>query len=279
MRRISLSTILISTSVLAVIWVAWFFLGTEMLGFGDDYAKAGVFGDSFGAVTSLFSMLGFVGILITIWQQQDDQHIQRFESSFFQMLQLLRDLRNEVVFKFSPEYRAEFGWEAEGAIVGVEAFSGILREFTWIHFVEKNKPEAIDDDARGAIERAYKLTVEEQRGFSVEPYFRVLYTVLKRIDEDSVLSVEQKLNYGRLVRSQLTADEVALSGINGLYFRSKNFQEYVIKFRLLKYLTEANEIRKLIEEFYPIHTFFSSTDIPEYNKKVRRRGKLRGRGQ
>lgn len=44
--------------------------------------KAGVFGDSFGVITSLFSGLAFVGIILTILLQRDELQLQRKELAF-----------------------------------------------------------------------------------------------------------------------------------------------------------------------------------------------------
>ena len=57
-------------------------------------AQAGVFGDSFGVLTAFFSALAFGGLMLTIWQQQDEIQFNRneiknqnFENSFFRMLE------------------------------------------------------------------------------------------------------------------------------------------------------------------------------------------------
>jgi hypothetical protein len=87
----------------------------------ENIESAGVFGDSFGVLTSLFSGLAFAGIIVTVWMQRDELRLQRkeleltreelkatreemksqhstaklqnFESTFFQMLRL----HNEIV--------------------------------------------------------------------------------------------------------------------------------------------------------------------------------------
>ena len=69
-------------------------------------AKSGVFGDSFGALTALFSGLAFSGLLITIFYQREDLGLtkeelrltreeikaQHLETTFFHMLRLQQDI-------------------------------------------------------------------------------------------------------------------------------------------------------------------------------------------
>jgi len=44
-------------------------------------SKAGTFGDSFGALNSLFTGLGFAGLLVTIFLQREDLKLTRMELS------------------------------------------------------------------------------------------------------------------------------------------------------------------------------------------------------
>jgi hypothetical protein len=45
--------------------------------FKGDWAKSGVFGDSFGAINSLFSSLAFCGLVLSLIDQRRDMHEQR----------------------------------------------------------------------------------------------------------------------------------------------------------------------------------------------------------
>lgn len=72
--------------------------------------KYGVYGDSFGRLTSLFTALGFGGIIITLWLQQRqiraqaeaDKHIKqkeeksRYEEILFRLLDIYRQTLSEV---------------------------------------------------------------------------------------------------------------------------------------------------------------------------------------
>jgi hypothetical protein len=54
--------------------------------------------------------------------------------------------------------------------------------------------------------------------------------MLRRIKDDPVLSPEEKVEYGNLLRSQLTGFEIALAGLNGLSKVSNDFSSLVKAF-------------------------------------------------
>lgn len=74
----------------------------------------GAWGDSFGALNVVVSTLAFVGILITLLfqgrgleDQAADQHRQRCDASFFELLRLQREARRDLIFFNTPEFEAE----------------------------------------------------------------------------------------------------------------------------------------------------------------------------
>ena len=77
LSKISLYAFIIIILVVAsyaglVIWVSWPFEAVNI-------EKVGVFGDSFGLLTSLFSGLAFYGIIVTILLQREELQLQRVE--------------------------------------------------------------------------------------------------------------------------------------------------------------------------------------------------------
>src|SRR5690349_1681956 len=75
------------------IWVVWASKAStisRLLVGADDLAGVGQWGDSFGALNALFSGLAFIAVLATLRSQaralknqQEDQHRQRFDTTFF----------------------------------------------------------------------------------------------------------------------------------------------------------------------------------------------------
>ena len=80
-------------------------------GRASNVTSAGSWGDAFGPFSTLISALGTVLLVITLMMQREatanqasDLYRQRFESSFYELLRLLREIRSELTFRYSPEY-------------------------------------------------------------------------------------------------------------------------------------------------------------------------------
>lgn len=86
------------------------------------------------------------------------------------------------------------------------------------------------------------------------PYFRVIYTMLNRLREDTVLSPVEKVALGNLLRSQLNGDEIQLAAVNGLTQESKDFADLLTQFHMLKYMPKGH-LRNRLEKVYDPKAF------------------------
>lgn len=134
--------------------VAWmcfalFPFGVTLAGSAWEAAAIGQWGDSFGALNALFSALAFVAVLYTLRQQQKqideaalDQHMQRFERTFYELLRLLREARDAVEFRYSDNYDGgtrEKEKDYDARVTGTEAFKRAQFELRyWVAAIERN---------------------------------------------------------------------------------------------------------------------------------------------
>lgn len=267
---------IIAVIAVILIWVVWgslsFVAPKWLLETPTD--RLGVWGDSFGALSSLFTALGFLAVIAGFRLQreqmrkgQDEQHRQRFDSWYFELLKLLREARDAVEFRNSNEYHKDKTEPVENirnnqrvssirnvlasarqTFRGVDAFKAAWFELRY----HLNRPGQKQDVA--TVGNIYEKFIHNRHESIFGPYFRLLYTILESIDSDPVLTQAEKFRYGRLLRSQLTSYETALAGFNGLSRVSKDFQRLVIAFRLLKYIPHGNR-RRLLSRYYPANTF------------------------
>lgn len=80
LKRIGkISLVLSPFAVVLLLFVAFRFDWLGIFPHNLDVEHRGVFGDSFGVLTSLFSALGFAGVMVTMWMQQQQINMQKRE--------------------------------------------------------------------------------------------------------------------------------------------------------------------------------------------------------
>ncbi len=252
--------------VLMIFWMLWGAASRSFSGMAEangTIQEAGSWGDSFGGFNALVSALGFAAVLstlilqnVSLREQQNDQHLIRFETSFFELLKLMRELRSELTFKQSDEMILH------GPIKLVRKTS--QSNFNAIKYacyevrVLAYKDKAHDSFSRNEISKIYSKSVHNRYESRFAPYFRIIYTILHKIKEDSKLSDSQKAYYGNLLRAQLTSHEIALLGFNATAVVAKDLDEHLIYFRMFKYLPDG-PARTMLLDVYPAQAFAART--------------------
>jgi hypothetical protein len=266
--------ILLGISLLLLGWLCWADLSSHIAASfasepGDEaMVRAGQWGDSFGAFNALIISLALAGVLLTLRMQnkaiaqqheqatkQDrDRHIQEFDRSFFELLGLMRAVRSEITYKYSEEYVGLTGKTATKTANGPEALSRAAREAAyWIQKSDEPGPRSSSD-----LARIYYLRIHSRHESRLGPYYRIIYTILRRISEDKFLTHDEKFRYGNLFRSQLQSREVLLLALNGLTDMANNFKDYLVEFRIMKYLP-SQAMKGTLQVAYP-ETAFQARD-------------------
>ncbi|MFA6138610.1 MAG: putative phage abortive infection protein [Sulfurimonas sp.] len=275
MKIKSLSWILIGGVIITVLLYAGLLIYLTWPISNLSISNSGVFGDSFGLLTSLFSGLAFAGLIITIVMQRDELalqrqelsltreefraqklemkaqnktlKIQRFENTFFKMLELLEACRNDISYKGHQQASKE----------GRDAIKSLYEVFVdyylcmWVteNFDAKKifKNQCITE--KGVIEEYNNFYTEH--GEELGQYYRTLYNILKLVDSSEF--IDEKSVYTNLVRAQLSRYELSLLFYNSLsdYGREK-MTPLVKEYKILKHLeknTLPDENLDLWEKF------------------------------
>lgn len=238
---------------------------------------SGVFGDSFGFLTSLFSGLAFAGLIITIVMQRDELalqrqelnltrkelssqkeemiaqnrtlKVQRFENTFFKMLELLESCRNDIFYQGFQRSPVE-GRDAIRRLY--EVFKeGYLFDYSLNEYGER---EAITFKEECRTEEGLSekySSFYDKYGDELGQYYRTLYNVLKLVDRADF--IEDKNLYTNLLRAQLSRYELSLLFYNSISdFGRTKMAPLVKKYNILKHL-EPNvlpvENQKVWEKF------------------------------
>lgn len=244
---------------LTLAWLAWGTWAPEIASWSTGATSkdfnVGVWGDSYGAYNALVGSLGFGAIAFTLLlqmralkQQQTDIHKQRFESSFFQLLELLRESRQEFSLSFKNSPQEGIGAARIHAERLAQHIEDEMQDPRYLNKLNNNDKHV----ARRKFGVIYRSMVHTENEFYLGPFYRILYTILFRINSDETLNESEKIFYGNLVRSQFTSAEITLIGYNGLIPESKDLSKYIEHFRLLKYMPDGTHKSALQWVYDPI---------------------------
>lgn len=170
---------------------------------GMSSSAKGEFGDAFGALTSLFSALGFGGVLYTLWLQRRSALSQSFETTVFSLLNAHGSIIQDMDIQ-----------KLDGAIrrKGRDCFRYYFKRLKKYYEVEllANPTEFESEIIKLAFMRMYN-----GHRHNLGHYFRFIYNIFRYIHE-SPIDHKEKLRYCRIVRSQLSDYELLLLFYNGL---------------------------------------------------------------
>ena len=254
--------------IVLILWVLspmvmWLFFGNG----------AGPKGDSFGALTSLFTGAAFVGLIATLMQQQREIRMQRqdlklqrdemkasreelsgqkqqmelqnqslqqqmFEQTFFNLLNVFNQYIADLV-----EDDAEGDLEPRRGRDQLELILQKMHSAVVYYGYIETSPAQFGGEteayrAARAKEQSEKLGQEFLKGTSrhandLNSYFRLLYNILKLVDQSDV---GQKKTYTNILRAQLSDSELQLIALNCARLRTAKLQFFVNRYEILKHL-------------------------------------------
>ena len=212
----------------------------------------GLFGDMFGVGNAIFSALAFAGLIVAIFLQREELKLQRqelkltreevarqreqlqsqaetlkkqtLENTFFELLRFHQEILQAV--------RHYHGRERQGR----EAITGLVGEFR--NEYNKSAHTELEGDR---IRDAYNKFHHKFQSY-IGHYFRNLYQILKFINDGQAEEKDKKL-YGRLVRAQLSSDELFLLFYNCLSeVGVRKFKPLVEEFAMLQHVPKESLI-------------------------------------
>ena len=245
-----------------------------------DFSVLGPFGDfASGTTVPLLTFVSFLAVVATLRMQKDQLEmqkkeiqnsivemqetrkemqeqsktlsIQRFESTFFNMV----NLHNEIVKTLSEKnhFAEETG---ELYFVGRQIFPSAFNEFRYIHnelLTSGNLTGATEIERIQQVYHQFFENRESQLGH----YFRNLYRILKFIDEAPLMDGEKRTYVG-IIKAQLSSYELALLLYNGLSNQGNKFLPLMQKYNLLDNLNQSLLI--MCDTHYQIYKTYGKED-------------------
>lgn len=255
-------TLLTAGLIVFIVWILSWVLIDNLISSPTD---RGTFGDKFGAVNALFSGLAFAGLIVTLLYQKEELklqreelaetrkelnaqrlefqeqnktlHRQRFENTFFNML----SLQQEIVANLSYDYYANtlirpadipedvyYQGAPKVKLRGRETFEGIYNHA----FVDYGGIRSVKG-IKALLNKYGSEAFNKIRAITrFDHYFRNLCSIYQFVDSSNLITDDERFDYARIVRSQLSDCELAmlfyyclnLDDMNGLMLIAEKYQ-------------------------------------------------------
>lgn len=222
----------------------------------------GLFGDKFGAVNALFSGLAFAGLIYTIILQKDELslqreeikqtrvemkqqtkqiieqnniiQIQRFENTFFNMMQFLQEITKGLTITLNKAIIKKT-LDASGRLYRLSDIEAI--GFSGKQVFEETYGDGVN--LKNLIQSKGINGYNESDAVSLyDHYFRYIYRIMKFVD-DSFLEYKDRYKYMTMLRAQLSRHELVWLYYYGLSDNgNEKMKPLMEKYALLKNLRE-----------------------------------------
>ncbi|MDD9197579.1 putative phage abortive infection protein, partial [Aliivibrio sp. S3MY1] len=238
-----------------------------------ELANKALFGDSFGALNTLFSGLALGGIITSIFLQSQELRETRaeikgqkeefklqtkamdkqvFETTFFQLLQL----HNEIVQSLKTE---EDSGGKQHIVNGRDVFRILfIDKFTQKGYIFDYYCMFGEDLYADDIGSQY-LKFHRVYGNMIGHYFRNIYQILKYIEQSNV---DDKKFYSNLLRAQLSDYELGLLFYNCLSdLGNSKFKLLIEKYEFFEHINQLNRIEGHEIAMYSVKAYGSTNKV------------------
>ena len=229
----------------------------------DSFDKLGPIGDWLGGTTApLLGLAGFVMLMAAFFAQKEELHAQqeelkltrkefkeqnttmlrqRFDNTFFHLLALHHQIINAIEYKST----------SRGVQTGRQYFQYNFNGFQSNYKNKlRNNGQTIEPSKLLLIE-SYEFYFEEYLSTFLGHYFTNLYHLLRFVDCEENLSEEEKKNYARIIRAQLSTYESLFLFYNAMSkYGIEKFKPLIDKYDLLQNMPENKLIDIRHSEYY-----------------------------
>lgn len=188
-----------------------------------DFSETGQIGDTIGGIMGPFVAIVASGLtFLAFWvqyeanrQQRRDISLERFENTFFQLVQIQENITNNLYY--SPIDGASNHYEEN--FFGRQVFMALYREKDYFN------------DKTAELTEIINRYIQDKELYILDHYFRHLYLILKFIDNSTILNNQDKIQYADIIRSSLSQYELVF-----LFYNTQS-------------PNETDEFKRLIEKY------------------------------
>lgn len=245
--------------IISMIWTAWtviLFISKEGYYAGSSDANAnpfavtGSFGDSFGPVASVMATIAAIAAYLAFTGEQESRSVQNFESNFFTLLSSFESTTNQlrmVRFEKRKKQLSKYNYKKLQTTIN----SDVSREFSGrsslriILYLIRNDITPPGYGNIKVVAQHYDEQFDRWVG-QLGHYFRTLYHIMRLIDK----CPHDKMYYARIIRAQLSNDELCLLAYNCVVGEGRyKFKDLAVRYSLFHNLHQPRSDEFALAEF------------------------------
>lgn len=241
----------------------------------EGFARLGQTGDIFGGANALFAALALVGVfwaatmqLKSLSETRRASVEQRFETAFFELLRLTR----EVLERVEVEPSAEWANKSKGKRRGASALNALAAQRFGSSPEQSVQPQDRDFKVLTlqALTNRYKESIYSTMPSALGPYFRLLYQTFDLVDSTD-LNPKRKIRYANIARGQISEGAVLLIALNGLTWRGWKFVDLIERFGLLEHMHPKYKAQyeQVLRMAYRMNAFRGSEERAKHRDEPR----------
>lgn len=208
MKNDRLKLILFLSAALGCLAILAYIINFHTAHIAGDSAAWGTLGDFIGGIVgTVFNFAGVILIYLTFQRQQQTSVLQQFETTFFNLLTIQREMMKSVKSEDGTALDGQEFFEQMAA-----SLSNHYREF----------PLTGDKIDIAKLVTEYYGDEFERAGRTLGPYHRHLYHLLKYTNSSEIFN--QKRKYMDIVQAQMSNAELYCLFYNGISYGSEKLQ-------------------------------------------------------
>ena len=156
-------------------------------------------------------------------------YIQQFDTKFFQLLSLHKDITNGIYIDQTS--RTYFDMENES---GVHFFQQLALRISRIFYKNEYPIKEFGEvETSDRLIKTYHKAYHQYKAV-LSHYFRNLFYVVNFVDQSPILTEDQKKDYVKILRAQLSQYELVILAYNGMTKYGEKFYPLINKYEMLK---------------------------------------------
>ncbi|MCT8174348.1 putative phage abortive infection protein [Variovorax sp. CY25R-8] len=209
----------------------------------DRFSQLGQTGDLFGGVNALFAAIALIGVFWAAtmqWRSLTEGRRaaaeQRFETMFFELLRLTREVLERVEVPMPRAQNAAMPGSTSSSFMtksGASALNALASRYF------SDYPVATSEEFRPfflqQLVNRYKTRVYQANPSALGPYFRLLFQTFDLV-ANAKIDEGKRVRYSNIARGQISDGAVLLLALNGLTWRGWKFVPLIERFGLLEHM-------------------------------------------